>query len=91
MALNPIACTEPVVRSFLRYQLTAYPISDPHLQAHMRESLSLDGPAGRRCSRAGMRSAGRQPRQAGHGGTPIDRMRLSWKHGFSSAAEAKAT
>ena len=39
MALNPIACTEPVVRSFLRYQFTAYAIADPHLQAHMRESL----------------------------------------------------
>ena len=31
------------------------------------------------------------PRQAGHEGTPIDWMRLSWKHGFSSAEEAEAT
>ena len=29
MALNPIAYTENVVRSFLRYQLTAYPFADP--------------------------------------------------------------
>lgn len=28
MALNPIVFTEKVVRSFLRYQLTAYPFSD---------------------------------------------------------------
>ena len=42
MALNPIACTENVVRSFLRYQLTAYPFADPHLHAQMRELLSLD-------------------------------------------------
>ncbi|MCK4304560.1 MAG: hypothetical protein KAY24_10015 [Candidatus Eisenbacteria sp.] len=26
MALNPIVYTEKVVRSFLRYQLTAYPV-----------------------------------------------------------------
>ena len=38
MALNPVACTENVVRSFLRYQLTAYPFADPHLH----ELLSLD-------------------------------------------------
>ncbi len=42
MALNPIAYTEHVVRSFLRYQLTAYPFADPHLHAQMRELLSLD-------------------------------------------------
>ena len=42
MALNPIAYTENVVRSFLRYQLTAYPFADPHLHAQMRELLSLD-------------------------------------------------
>ena len=42
MALNPIAYTEKVVRSFLRYQLTAYPFADPRLHAQMRELLSLD-------------------------------------------------
>ena len=43
MALNPIAYTEHVVRSFLRYQLTAYPFAaDPHLHAQMRGLLSLD-------------------------------------------------
>ena len=42
MALNPIAYTEHVVRSFLRYQLTAYPFADLHLHAQMRELLSLD-------------------------------------------------
>lgn len=29
MALNPIAYTEKVLRSFLEYQLTAYPFGDP--------------------------------------------------------------
>ena len=42
MALNPIAYTKNVVRSFLRYQLTEYPFADPHLHAQMRELLSLD-------------------------------------------------
>ena len=42
MALNPIAYTEKVVRSFLRYQLTAYPFADPRLHAQMRALLSLD-------------------------------------------------
>ena len=28
MALNPIVFTERVVRSFLRYQLTAYPFAE---------------------------------------------------------------
>ena len=42
MALNPIAYTENVVRSFLRYQLTAYPFADPHLHAQIRRLLSLD-------------------------------------------------
>ena len=42
MALNPIAYTENVVRSFLRYQLTAYPFADPGLHAQMRNLLSLD-------------------------------------------------
>lgn len=31
MALNPIVFTEKVVRSFLRYQLTAYPFADEGL------------------------------------------------------------
>jgi ATP-dependent helicase YprA (DUF1998 family)/SOS-response transcriptional repressor LexA len=42
MALNPIVYTEHVVRSFLRYQLTAYPFADARLHAQMRELLSLD-------------------------------------------------
>ena len=42
MALNPIAYTENVVRSFLRYQLTAYPFADPGLHNQMRDLLSLD-------------------------------------------------
>ena len=42
MALNPVAYTENVVKSFLRYQLTAYPFADPRLHQQMRELLSLD-------------------------------------------------
>ena len=42
MALNPIAYTERIVKSFLRYQLTAYPFSAPSLHAQMRELLSLN-------------------------------------------------
>ena len=42
MALNPVAYTERVVRSFLRYQLSAYPFADPRLHKQMRELLSLD-------------------------------------------------
>ena len=42
MALNPVAYTENVVRSFLRYQLTAYPFADPGLRRQMRDLLSLD-------------------------------------------------
>lgn len=42
MALNPIVFTEKVVRSFLRYQLTAYPFADARLYAQMRRLLSLD-------------------------------------------------
>ena len=42
MALNPIAYTERIVKSFLRYQLTAYPFADHRLHAQMRELLSLD-------------------------------------------------
>ena len=42
MALNPVAYIEKVAGSFLRYQLTAYPFSDPDLLAQMRDLLSLD-------------------------------------------------
>ena len=42
MALNPIVFTENVLKSFLRYQLTAYPFADPGLHAQMRNLLSLD-------------------------------------------------
>ena len=42
MALNPIAYTENIVSSFLRYQLTAYPFADQRLHKQMRELLSLD-------------------------------------------------
>ena len=42
MALNPVAYTEHVVRSFLRYQLTAYPFADTRLHGQMRNLLSLD-------------------------------------------------
>ena len=42
MALNPLAYTEKVVRSFLRYQLTAYPFADERLNRQMRRLLSLD-------------------------------------------------
>ncbi|HEY4320397.1 MAG TPA: DEAD/DEAH box helicase [Gemmatimonadales bacterium] len=42
MALNPIVFTERVVRSFLRYQLTAYPFADERLHQQMRQLLSLD-------------------------------------------------
>ncbi len=41
MALNPIAFTEKIVRSFLRYQLTTYPFADPRLLEQMRKQLSL--------------------------------------------------
>ncbi|MEI6448108.1 MAG: DEAD/DEAH box helicase, partial [Actinomycetes bacterium] len=42
MALNPVAYTEKVVRSFLKYQLSAYPFADPGMYAQMRTLLSLD-------------------------------------------------
>ena len=42
MALNPIVFTENVLRSFLRYQLTAYAFADEGLRNQMRELLSLD-------------------------------------------------
>ena len=42
MALNPIVFTENVLKSFLRYQLSAYPFADPGLHEQMRKLLSLD-------------------------------------------------
>jgi len=42
MALNPIGYTEKIVRSFLKYQLTAYPFSDVRLHEQMRRLLNLD-------------------------------------------------
>ena len=42
MALNPVAYTEKVVSSFLRYQLTTYPFADPDLHTQMRKLLSLE-------------------------------------------------
>lgn len=42
MSINPLAYTEKVVRSFLRYQLTSYPFADERLNARMRELLSLE-------------------------------------------------
>jgi len=42
MALNPVAYTEKVVRSFLRYQLSTYPFADTSFHAQMRTLLSLD-------------------------------------------------
>ena len=42
MAINPIIYTEKIVRSFLKYQLSAYPFADPRLHSQMRELLSLD-------------------------------------------------
>ena len=41
MALNPLAFTDNVVQSFLRYQLTTYPFDDERLQRQMRDLLSL--------------------------------------------------
>src|SRR4051794_2271864 len=42
MALNPVAYTEKVVRSVLRYQLSTYPFADVDFHAQMRALLSLD-------------------------------------------------
>src|SRR5262245_48767360 len=42
MALNPVAYTEKIVRSFLKYQLTTYPFADPRLYEQMRRLLNLD-------------------------------------------------
>ena len=42
MPLNPIAFTDRVVSSFLRYQLTTYPFADARLKKQMRDLLSLE-------------------------------------------------
>lgn len=42
MALNPIAYTEKVISSFLRYQLTRFPFSDDQLYQQMRRLLRLE-------------------------------------------------
>ena len=42
MALNPVVYTEKILKSFLRYQLTAYPFAGPGLHAQTRDLLSLD-------------------------------------------------
>lgn len=42
MAINPLSYTEKILRSFLRYQLTAYPLEDPRLNRQLRDLLSLD-------------------------------------------------
>ncbi len=43
MAINPIVYTDKIVRSFLKYQLTTYPLADPRLYDQMREQLRLEG------------------------------------------------
>ncbi|HZH98411.1 MAG TPA: DEAD/DEAH box helicase, partial [Fimbriimonadaceae bacterium] len=40
--INPISYTDKVVRDFLRYQLTAYPFTDPGLRSQMRRLLSIE-------------------------------------------------
>jgi hypothetical protein len=42
MALNPIAYTEKGLRRFLKYQLPAYPFSEPRPHAQLKRLLSLD-------------------------------------------------
>ena len=42
MALNPISYTENVIRSFLRFLVTSYPLADQRLHEQLRELLSLD-------------------------------------------------
>ncbi|MEO7699622.1 MAG: DEAD/DEAH box helicase [Opitutus sp.] len=39
--LNPVVFTERVVRDFLRYQLTTYPIADADLHAQLRALLNI--------------------------------------------------
>jgi len=43
MTLNPITFAEHVNRQFLRYQLTAFPLSDPDLEAQARKMLGANG------------------------------------------------
>ena len=42
MAINPVAYTEKVIRSFLKYQLTAYPFADLRLHEQMRNLLNME-------------------------------------------------
>src|SRR4051812_35689049 len=42
MAINPIVYTEKIVRSFLKYQLSAYPFADARLHTQMRELLAIE-------------------------------------------------
>jgi len=42
MALNPIAYTEKIVPSFLKYQLMVYPFADTRLHSQMRRLLNMD-------------------------------------------------
>lgn len=42
MALNPIVYTEKVVRSFLRYQLTAYPFADERRLRHLLKAAGFE-------------------------------------------------
>lgn len=43
MTLNPITFAEHKNRQFLRYQLTAFPLSDPDLEAQARNMLGANG------------------------------------------------
>src|SRR5665647_692039 len=45
MTLNPISFADQVNRQFLRYQLTAFPLSDPDLASQAREMLGGFGEA----------------------------------------------
>lgn len=42
MALNPLVYTENVLKDFLRYQLSAYPLADQNLYQQLRNALSLE-------------------------------------------------
>ena len=43
MTLNPIRFAQDVNRQFLRYQLTAFPMSDPDLAEQAKKMLSGSG------------------------------------------------